>query len=91
MINLIFAALVVVAIVWAARTFYFPTQIAQHPEKYPLQPDTKVSKKDLAVMLSNLQRWRKEGKISREEYDHLTDVCLSEMQQISDARPPNTL
>lgn len=88
MINLIVLLLLIGAILWSAKKFYFPTEMAQHPERYPIQPDTKISKKDLAVILENLQRWRKEGKISREEYDHLTDICLSEMQQLPNTNPP---
>lgn len=85
MLNLIIALLLLAALIWAAKKFYFPTEMAQHPEKYPIQPGSKVSKKDLAITLANLQRWKKEGKITREEYDHLTDICLSEMQQLADS------
>lgn len=84
MLNLVIALLLLTALLWAAKKFYFPTDMAQHPEKYPIRPGTKVSKKDLAVTLSTLQRWKKEGKITREEYDHLTDICLAEMQQLSE-------
>ena len=82
MINLIFAFSLICVILWVAKKFYFPLEMAQHPEKYPLSPDTKISKKDLSIVLFNIQRWRKEGRISREEYDHMTDLCLCEMQQI---------
>ncbi len=80
MINLLVAILLIIGVLWAAKKFYFPTTIAEHPEKFPVLPDTKISKKELAMIMANLQRWRKEGKISREEYDRLTDICLSEMQ-----------
>ena len=82
MINLIFALFLIFAVVWAAKKLYHPTEMADHPERYPVQPDSKISKKDLAVILTHIQRWRKEGKISREEYDRLTDICLAEMRQI---------
>ena len=82
MINLFFALILIFAVVWAAKKFYRPTEMADHPERYPIQPDSKISKKDLAVILAHTQRWRKEGKISREEYDRLTDICLAEMRQI---------
>jgi hypothetical protein len=85
-INLLFALALIAAVFWAAKKFYFPTEIAQRPEKYPVAPDAKVSRKDLATVLFHLQRWRKEGKISREEYDHMTDICLSEMQQIPEQK-----
>ena len=81
MINLIFAAFLIAMILWAAKKFYFPTNAAQHPELYPVKSDPALSKKDLGVILFHLQRWRKEGKISREEYDHLTDLCLTEMRE----------
>lgn len=83
MLNLIFALGLIFAILWVAKKFYFPTEMAQNPEKYPILDQPKVSKKDLGLILFHLQRWRKEGKISREESDHLTDICLSEMRQIS--------
>ena len=83
MLNLIFAFGLIVSILWVAKKFYFPTGMAQHPEKYPMAVDTRVSKKDLGIVLFHIQRWRKEGKLSREEYDRLTDLCLSEMQEIS--------
>ena len=82
MLNLLFGAVLVVLMLWAAKKFYFPTEAAQHPERYPVQPDSRLSKKELALVLAHLQRWRKEGKITREEYDHLTDICLSEMQPL---------
>ena len=84
MINLIILILLIFMILWTAKNFYRPTEMAQHPERYPVQADTKISKKDLAIILAHVQRWRKEGKISREESDHLTDLCLAEMQP----RPP---
>jgi hypothetical protein len=40
------------------------------------------SKNEIALVLANIQRWKKEGKITREEYDHLTDICLQELRQI---------
>lgn len=80
MINLLFALILIGLVIWSAKKLYFPTEIAQDPKKYPAKPGVKVSQKDLAVVLSNLQRWKSEGKITREEYDHLTDLCLSEMQ-----------
>lgn len=55
-------------------------EIADHPDRFPIKQETKISKKELAMILSHLQRWRKEGKLTREEYDRLTDLCLSEMQ-----------
>lgn len=81
MINLLFAFGLIVLILWVAKKFYFPTDMAQNPERYPVPLDPKVSKKELGMVMFHLQRWKKEGKISREEYDHLTDLCLSEMRQ----------
>ncbi|MBI2916212.1 MAG: hypothetical protein HYY07_05085 [Elusimicrobia bacterium] len=89
MINLLFALLLIAGILWAAKKFYFPTEIAEHPERYPVQSDTKVSRKEIAIVLALLQRWRKEGKLSREEYDHLTDVGLSEMRQLPGSDNPD--
>ena len=83
MLNLLFAFCLILAILWVAKKFYFPTGLAQNPELYPVQTEIKISKKDLGIILFHLQRWKKEGKISREEYDHLTDLCLSEMREIS--------
>ena len=80
MLNLIFAALLIFAILWVAKKFYFPTEMPQHPERYPVRSEPRLSKKDMGILMFHLQRWRKEGKISREEYDRLTDVCLSEMR-----------
>ena len=80
MLNLIFAVCLIFAILWVAKKFYFPTEMAQRPERYPVKSDPALSKKDMGILMLHLQRWKKEGKISREEYDHLTDVCLSEMQ-----------
>lgn len=80
MISLIFAIVCILAVIWAAKKFYWPTEIAGHPERYPAESESKISKKELAILMTHLQRWRSEGKISREEYEHLTDVCLSEMQ-----------
>ena len=83
MINILFALSLIVGILWVAKKFYFPTEMAQNPGKYPVSPDKPVSKKDLGIVLFHVQRWRKEGKITREEYDHLTDLCFSEMKPIS--------
>lgn len=83
MFNLLFALLLALGILWIAKKFYFPSETLPIPEKHPIHPDAKISKKDLTIVLSNLQRWKKEGKITRVEYDHLTDICLSEIQQIS--------
>ena len=80
MLNLIFALFLIFAVLWVAKKFYFPTEMAQHPERYPVPSTPSLSKKDMGILMNHLQRWRKEGKISREEYDHMTDVCLSEMQ-----------
>ena len=88
MINIIFALLLIYGIIWTAKKFYFPTEVAQNPEKYPVRWDARISKKELSAVLTHLQRWRKEGKISREEYDHMTDICLSEMQQVPDPEKP---
>ena len=78
MLNLIFAALLIFAVLWVAKKFYFPVDMAQHPDRYPVKTGPALSKKDMGILMHHLQRWRKEGKISREEYDHLTDICLSE-------------
>jgi hypothetical protein len=86
MINIIFAFFLMFLILWAAKKFYFPTEMADHPEDFPTEPDFKVTKKELAMILSNLQRWKNDGKISREEYEHLTDLCLLEMQQFSNKK-----
>ena len=83
MLNLLFAFGLIVMVLWIAKKFYFPTEIAQSPERYPLPPGAPVSKKDLGIVLLHLQRWKKDGKITREEYDHLTDLCLAEMRQIT--------
>ena len=83
MLNLMFGIVLIFLMLWAAKKFYFPTEIAQHPERTPVRPDEKLSRKELALLLNHLQRWRKEGKITREEYDHLTDLCLSEMRRTS--------
>ena len=80
MLNLIFAVFLIFAILWVAKKFYFPTEMAQHPERFPVAPSPALSTKDMGILMFHLQRWRKEGKISREEYDRLTDLCLSEMQ-----------
>jgi len=80
MLNLIFALCLIVAILWVAKKFYFPMEMAQHPERFPVKSDPSISKKDLGIIIFHLQRWKKEGKLSREEFDHLTDLCLSEMQ-----------
>ena len=80
MLNLIFAALLIFAILWVAKKFYFPAEMAEHPERYAVRSEPRLSKKDMGILMFNLQRWKKEGKISREEYDHLTDLCLSEMK-----------
>jgi len=88
MLNILFALFLLFGIIWTAKKFYAPTKMAQHPELYPVQPDSKVSKKDLGIILSNLQRWKNEGKISREDYDRMTDICLSEMQQIPTKEQP---
>ena len=80
MINLVFGILLIFGIVWAAKKFYFPTEIAEHQDRYPIKQETKISKRELAMLLSHLQRWKKEGKLTREEYDHLTDLCLGEMR-----------
>jgi len=82
MLNLIFALFLILGILWVAKKFYFPTEMAQNPERFPIRQDPTISRKDLGIILSNLQRWKKEGKISREEYDHMTDLCLGEMQRI---------
>ncbi len=84
MINLIFLLFIIFIVIWTAKKFYFPTKIAEHPELYPIQQETKISKKEMATILAHLQRWRQEGKISREEYDHLTDICLAETQPPKD-------
>ena len=91
MLNLLFGVVLIILMLWVAKKFYFPTEAAQHPERFPVRPDTKVSKKELALLLSHLQRWRKEGKITREEYDHLTDICLSEMQQLREIDSPESI
>ena len=83
MINIFFAAVLIGVVLWAAKKFYFATEMADHPELYPARPEGKASKKDLRIVAANLQRWRQEGKISREEYDHLTDLYLAEMQALS--------
>ena len=80
MVNLIFGILLIIVMLWTAKKFYFPMEAAQHPERYPAPPAERVSQKELAMVLTHLQRWRKEGKITREEYDHLTDICLAEMR-----------
>ncbi len=79
MINLAVGLILIALIIWTAKKFYFPTQMAEHPERYPA-PTKKVTKYQLGVTLEQIQRWRQEGKISREEYDHLTDICLSEIK-----------
>ncbi len=81
MINLLFAFILIAGILWVAKKFYFPVEIAQYPEKYPVPEGPQMSKKDGGIVLLHLQRWRKEGKVTREEYDHLTDLCLSEMRE----------
>ena len=80
MLNLIFAIVLIVSILWVAKKFYFPMDMVQHPEKYPVPSGPPVSKKDMGIIMHHLQRWRKEGKLSREEYDHVTDICLTEMR-----------
>jgi hypothetical protein len=55
-------------------------EMTQHPERFPVKSEPTISKKDVSLIMSHLQRWKKEGKLSREEYDHLTDICLSEIQ-----------
>ncbi len=83
---MLFAAGLIAAVIWAAKKFYGATEIASHPERYPSQPEGKVSKRDLSVIMANLQRWRTEGKISREEYDHMIDLCLAEMKPFSNPK-----
>jgi len=88
MINILFALFLLGAILFVAKKFYFPTVIAHEPEKYPMKITTRMPKKELSVILSNTQRWRKEGKISRDEYDHITDICLSEMESLKKPQDP---
>lgn len=80
MLNILFAISLIFALFWIAKKFYFPTTMAQNPERYSVRSESGASKKDLAIVLFNLQRWKKEGKLSREEYDHITDICLTELQ-----------
>jgi len=81
-INLIFAFFLLFLLGWAAKKFYFPTDMAQRPGLYPARKSpAKISRKELGTVLAHLQRWKQEGKISREEYDHLTDLCLSELEE----------
>ncbi len=84
MIHLFLALLVLFSIYQVAKKFYFPTEIAEHPERYPVKSDVKISKRELSILMTHLQRWRKEGKISREEYDHITDICLAERADSSE-------
>ena len=83
MLNLIVLLILVMAVIWSARKFYLPTKMAQYPERYPVKPNYKISKKEIATVLSHIQRWRKEGKLPREEYDRLTDICLAELKHLS--------
>lgn len=83
MISILFGIILIAVILWAAKNFYFPTDMAQNPGRYP--PSVKkLSKRELSTVLSHVQRWRNEGKITREEYDHLTDLCLTEIKYLED-------
>ena len=83
MINLIFAALLMVLVLWISKKFYFPTEMAEHPERYPT-PIERISKRELETVLKNLKRWKESGKISREEYDNLTDLCIQEIRSMEE-------
>jgi hypothetical protein len=83
MMNLLFALCLIALVLWAAKKFYFPTEIASHPELYAQNQCPAMSRKDMGILFHHLQRWRDEGKVTREEFDQLTDLCLSEIQEAS--------
>lgn len=83
MINLILALLLMVFVLWVSKKFYFPTQVAQHPQRYEIITDP-VTKRELESVLKNLQRWKNSGKIGRAEYDIVTDVALQELRTLEE-------
>lgn len=87
MINLAAGLLLIAFIVWTAKKFYFPTRMADHPDRYPPMRIQGVTKRQLTTTLDQIQRWRQEGKITREEYDRLTDICLAELKQLEHDEP----
>ena len=83
MINLILAFLLMVFVLWVSKKFYFPTQVAQNPDRYTIITEH-VTKRELEQILKNLHRWKKEGKIGRAEYDIVTDVALQELRTLEE-------
>ena len=81
--NLIALLLLAILILWLTRKYYLQEGQKRHPDISLSVSDSRESRKTLGVILANLQRWKNEGKITREEYDHLTDICLSEMEQLA--------
>lgn len=61
-------------------------EIAQRPDLYPTAAKLKLSKKEMGIILGHSQRWKNEGKLSREEYDRITDICLEEMKQFEEPK-----
>jgi len=45
-----------------------PKEVYEKPKRAP----------DIPIVMERIQRWRSEGKISREEYEHLLYLCQEE-------------
>ena len=82
MIQILFLAILIMTLVLAAKKFFPSSETLEDFENDGSQIRSKGSREELSAVLANLQRWRKEGRISREEYDHLTDLCLQELRQV---------
>lgn len=87
MIQILLLTVIIVTLVLAAKRFFPSSEAELELENYRGEVRTRGSREELAIVLSNLQRWRKEGRISREEYDRLTDICLQELRKA----PPKDL
>ena len=78
MLNLALGVFLLLLLVWSAKKAYFFVQGAQEPEKFP-GIAIKSSKREIEILRTHIERWHQEGKLSRQEYEHLTNLVSDEI------------
>ena len=71
--------LLIIAFLLVINVFLWKFGFIHSAEKPETLIDRPVmDEKERKAVIKRLRRWKEEGKLSREEYEHLTQLCASE-------------
>lgn len=83
MLNALVAVALIAVVVWSSWKVYDFLWMAEHPDALKGSPDPRAPLKEMKIVTKHLERWRDEGRLSREAYEQASQACEEDSKPVS--------